>query len=153
MKNPSWLCRSIRLDEIGETFVVRANTAENSISAERLDELGITPESIAVDLQTGQQQGWICRDAEKMLGFCFADMHTGEVIVVAVLKNYEGKGIGKRLLQMAVSELQSRNSPEIWLWANANPEHRALRFYQEQGWALTGEVLPNTDAKMVYKKT
>jgi GNAT superfamily N-acetyltransferase len=38
-----------------------------------------------------------------MAGYCFADRDSGEVLVLALLPDYEGRGIGRQLLQEVVS--------------------------------------------------
>ena len=62
-----------------ECIVLRGRTRQNSVSAGRLASLGITAES------------W---------GF------TGEVVVLAVLPEFEGQGIGKTLLSKVVQDLR-----------------------------------------------
>ena len=53
------------------------------------------------------------------------------VVVVAVLPEYEGRGVGERLL--------SRRCGRPWLAANPDPAGRSHGFYRSKGWRPTGE--------------
>ena len=60
--------------------------------------------------------------------------------MVAVRPEYEGRGIGKRLLALAQGWLFSQGHDEIWLIANPDPGVRAHGFYRWLGWRATGEM-------------
>lgn len=64
-----------------------------------------------------------------LVGFCTGDSPTAEVLVLAVLPEYEGKGIGERLLAHVVEWLQSTGFDKVWLAADSNPTIRADGFY------------------------
>jgi len=53
--------------------------------------------------------GWLCEADSKIVGFAMANGTTGEFWVIAVLPEYEGQGIGSKLLRLA----------EDWLWSVA----------------------------------
>jgi GNAT superfamily N-acetyltransferase len=126
--------------DIESLFEIRARTRENAIPRTYLESIGITPESWAAGLASGNDQTWVCFDADVPVGFCGADARTGEVVVLAVLSEYEGHGIGKRLLDQAVTWLRSRGCSRLWLATNPNPNVRSYGFYRSQGWRPTGEV-------------
>jgi N-acetylglutamate synthase-like GNAT family acetyltransferase len=58
--------------------------------------------------------------------------------VLAVLPEYEGRGIGRRLLSHAVEFLRSLGFGEAWLAATSNATSRAHGFYRALGWRPTG---------------
>ncbi len=66
------------------------------------------------------------------------DRSNGEVQVVAVLPEYEGRGIGNSLLTHVQTWLFSEGHEEIWLLANPDPNIRAHGFYRKLGWRTTG---------------
>ena len=140
--------RETREDDLEACFSVRARTRENPIPRERLARMGITPESSAADLRSGAVKGWVCADGPEVVGFCSADAE-GEVLVLAVLPEYEGRGVGKRLLSRAVDWLRSRRVRRIWLAADPSPQVRAHGFYRAQGWRPTGERDANGDEILV----
>jgi ribosomal protein S18 acetylase RimI-like enzyme len=137
--------RETQLSDIRSLFSVRARTRENALSHEQLALLGITPESAAAGLSSGRIKGWVCVDAANLVGFCNVDSETGEVLVLAVLPEYEGRGIGKRLLSDALGFLRSTGFSEAWLAASSDATVRAHGFYRALGWRPTGGKLEHGD--------
>jgi ribosomal protein S18 acetylase RimI-like enzyme len=135
--------------DIESLFDVRARTRQNPVSREQLARAGITPGSSAAALRSGDQKGWVCLDGPSVIGFCSADGMGGEVIVLAVLPEYEGRGVGRRLLARAVDWLRSRGVGRVWLAASPDPAIRAHGFYRSQGWRPTGERDGNGDEILV----
>ena len=86
-----------------------------------------------------------------VIGFCSGDSETGEVLVLAVLPEYEAKGIGKRLLSHVIECLQSAGCSRLWLAATPDPHIRAHGFYRALGWRPSGEQLENEDDILEYK--
>ena len=132
--------REARETDIEALFEIRARTRENAIPRWYLESLGITPQSWAAGLLGGREQTWVCFDGEKQVGFCGADATSGEVQVLAVLPEYEGRGIGRDLLAQAVAWLRSRGWRRLWLATDPDPTKRSHGFYQSQGWRPTGEI-------------
>ena len=62
-----------------------------------------------------------------------------------VLAEYEGNGIGKRLLMHAVDWLRSIGFQQPWLAASPDPLTRAHGFYRALGWQPMGQFLENGD--------
>ena len=137
--------RATRLNDIEELFDLRAQTRENALSREALAALGITPSSIAAELRSGRAKGWVCTHRSRIVGFTMGDAHTGEVLVLAVLPNHEGKGIGRELLCRVVDELCRAGCKRLWLQASALPTVRSHGFYRALGWRPTGERTANGD--------
>jgi ribosomal protein S18 acetylase RimI-like enzyme len=137
------LFRQTLPSDVPALFEVRARTRENGMSPQQLLEIGITPESVAADIASGKVTSWICLDESKPVGFCNGDVETGEVLVLAVLADYEGKGIGKRLLAAVVEALRSAGCDKIWLAASSNPAVRSHGFYRYLGWRPTGQHTAN----------
>ena len=131
--------RATRTSDVEACFRVRERTRENAISREQLAAVGITPESFSAALESGRVNGWVCEDDSQVVGFCSGDTETGEVLVLAVLPGYEGRGIGGRLLAEVVDELRAQGHRRLWLAASPDPATRAYGFYRSQGWTSTGE--------------
>ena len=131
--------REMTVDDLPAAFAVRLSTVENAITMEELkDDYGITPESLAQAMRA-QVQGWLCEDAGKAVGFAMGDRANGEVQVVALRPDYEGRGVGRRLLAPVCDWLFAGGHEEIWLRANPDPAVRAHGFYRRLGWRATGE--------------
>jgi ribosomal protein S18 acetylase RimI-like enzyme len=82
---------------------------------------------------------WECADESSVVGHCAGDLATGEVLSLGVRKNYEDRGIGRKLLSLVVGRLRAEGAERIWLVAPADPAQRAFGFYRTLGWRPTGE--------------
>ena len=91
--------RETQVDDIEDMFSVRSRTRQNPISKERLAAYGITSESSAANMANGRVRGWACFHDSVLVGFCNGDGTTGEVLVLAVLPEFQGKGLGRLLLR------------------------------------------------------
>jgi ribosomal protein S18 acetylase RimI-like enzyme len=120
-------------------FEVRARTRQNPLLRAELADLGITPESTSTDLTSGAITGAVCTSEGQVVGFCSGAFATGEILVLAVLPDYEGRGAGTRLLERVVSRLRDAGAQRLWLAAAADPAVRAHGFYRALGWRPTGE--------------
>lgn len=138
--------------DINELFDVRAATRENAIPRERLAHMGITPASIAESLVAGKTKGWVCSCESRIVGFCMGDSGRGAVLVLAVLPEYEGRGIGKTLLWLVVEWLRAFKPTRIWLAASPNADTRAYGFYRALGWRPIGETDANDDEILILPK-
>lgn len=143
--------RKIQSADIERMFVIRASTRENPISKERLAQMGVTPESMLQGLEREHLCGWVCLVDNAVVGFCCADLNTGEVLVLALLPEFEGQGIGRQLLNHVVAELKEQGTQRIWLAADSDPAIRAYGFYRKLGWVPTGERLANGDEVLILQ--
>jgi GNAT superfamily N-acetyltransferase len=62
------------------------------------------------------------------------DRTNGEMWVIAVLPEYEGRGIGSELLTRVEDWLWSEGWEESWLTTDVDPALRAYGFYLAHGW-------------------
>lgn len=62
-----------------------------------------------------------------------------EISTFYVQPRHHGKGIGKRLLQAALTECRHLQAKSIWLATNAENDP-AIRFYRSQGFEHVGET-------------
>ena len=66
-------------------------------------------------------------------------------MVLAVLPDFEGLGVGRRLLSFVVGWLRAMGAQRVWLAASSDPGVRAHGFYRSLGWRPNGERLDNGD--------
>lgn len=126
--------RETQVRDIPVLFRVRLATWHNERGAEELAALGITHESVKGMIVCGSHRGWLCEDSGQVVGFAMGNRTTGEMWVIAVLKEYEGRGIGRRLLTLVEDWLWSVGWQEIWLTTDTDEAFRAVGFYRRQGW-------------------
>ena len=100
--------------------------------------LGITVESWAADIRSGKLAGYVCTDMDSIVGYCFGAQETGEVVVLALLPAYEGRGLGKELLAMVASKLRSVGHTRLFLGCSRDPVSRSYGFYRHLGWRSAG---------------
>lgn len=125
-------------DDIPACVVLRGQTRENAISAERLAAMGITAQSWAGDVRSGALTGHVCTENDAIVGYCFGENASGEVVVLALLPGHEGRGIGRRLLSRVVQHLGEAGHRRLFLGCAADPATRSHGFYRHLGWVSTG---------------
>ncbi len=125
--------REIAKIDVAALFTVRTATRENALSLEELAGLGITEKSVLAMLD-GTHRGWFCTADDRMVGFAMGNRTNGEMWVIAVLPEYEGRGIGAELLTRVENWLWSEGWKESWLTTDVDPALRAYGFYRHQGW-------------------
>jgi GNAT superfamily N-acetyltransferase len=123
-----------------ECIRIRGLTRENAISEQRLRTIGITTESWATEVSSGDLPGFVCTAGRQMVGYCFGASKTGEIVVLALLPPYEGQGVGRRLLSLVVAQLRARGHNKLYLGCSSDPFVRSYGFYRYLGWQSTGAV-------------
>ena len=112
---------------------------------ERLKQLGVTHSSWSADVASGNLPGYVCLEHDQIVGYCFADKRTGEIVVLALLPKWEGEGIGRSLLAMMVAELARLGFRRLFLGCSSDPKVRSYGFYRHLGWRSTGAFDVNHD--------
>ena len=125
--------REITAPDVPELFVVRPKTRENAMTVEELQRLGINPQGVTESLAKSTK-GWLCEDAGEVVAFAMADCATGEFLVIAVLPEYEGRGVGGRLMTLTKEWLAASGCARAWLTTDLDTTVRAYGFYRRYGW-------------------
>jgi len=126
--------REIEVSDIPAIFRVRVATWHNDRGEEQMTAMGITHESVQGMLESGSHRGWLCEDEGNAVGFTMGNKTNGEMWVIAVLKEFEGKGVGRKLMSLVEEWLWSENWKEIWLTTDPDETVRAVGFYRHLGW-------------------
>jgi ribosomal protein S18 acetylase RimI-like enzyme len=133
-----------------ECVRLRGRTRKNAISPSRLATLGIAARSWGSAIATGQLPGQLCTVDGAIVGYCFGDKTNGEIVVLAVLPQYEGRGIGKALLSMIMGELRALGHRRLFLGCSSDSAHRSYGFYRHLGWRSTGLLDDNEDEVLEF---
>jgi ribosomal protein S18 acetylase RimI-like enzyme len=130
---------------------LRGRTRENAIFASDLASLGITARTWGRSIETGQLPGWVCTLNGQIVAYCFGDKGSGEIVVLAVLPQYEGRGIGKALLSNVMEELRKFGHTRLFLGCSSDSAHRSYGFYRHLGWRPTGLFDDNEDEVLEFR--
>lgn len=125
--------RDMAAADLRRCIWVRTQTRENRWSLEALTEAGVTEAAFTQHLAT-THRGWVGVHNGQIVGFSMGDRSNGELLVVAVLPDYEGCGIGRRLVELVQQWLYEQGWHEIWLWTSPNYATRAYKLYRTLGW-------------------
>ena len=82
--------------------------------------------------------GSVAEDDAALVGYCFGDMLSGEIMVLALLPAYEGRGLGRQLMTLTVDYLKLHGHSKQFLGCSSDPSHRSYGFYRRLGWLPTG---------------
>ena len=145
--------RDAKTEDFGRCIEIRGMTRDNPIPAEILEEIGVTEEEWVPLIKNKSVIGVVSESSEGVVGFCNGDVATGEVLVLALLPDYEGLGLGKSMLSLVTDKLFSFGLEKLWLAASPNPEIRAHGFYRHIGWVPNGVIDKNGDELLEHKKT
>ncbi|TAF99602.1 MAG: GNAT family N-acetyltransferase [Betaproteobacteria bacterium] len=107
--------------------VVRVTVTENRLS----NPARITPQ-MYIDFIDALGRGWLCEIDSHVVGFSFAERADHSIWALFVLPEFERRGIGKTLLQLATDWLFELGAERVVLGTEINT--RADRFYAAQGW-------------------
>lgn len=126
--------------DFNQCIEIRSKTRQNPIPALQLASYGITAETQGPLFNDGTIVGCVAESDNEIIGFCSGHTLTGELLVLALLPEYEGLGIGKKLLQLVTDLLIEKGFKNLWLAASSNPEIRAHGFYRHLGWEFSGKT-------------
>ncbi|MEJ4043735.1 GNAT family N-acetyltransferase [Erwinia sp. SLM-02] len=120
-------------DDVESIFDVRTSVTENHLSREEMQLIGIN-ESIVADMVQQNRCAWVATLNDKVIGFSMILPDEGCLFAAFVLPEYEGRGVGRSLVELAEHEL-FKHHEKIWLETDKNS--RAAQFYMQLGWGKT----------------
>jgi ribosomal protein S18 acetylase RimI-like enzyme len=86
---------------------------------------------------------------DRAIGFSYAARADHSIWALFVLPEYEGRGVGKTLLKLAVDRLFENGAERVVLSTEANT--RADRFYLAQAWTR-GEMRDDVEVKYSFAR-
>jgi GNAT superfamily N-acetyltransferase len=127
---------------------VRTSVRENHLTTEQLAQRGITNASVAASLLV-DRKGWVAERSGEIVAFCMADRADPSIFALFVLPGHESRGLGNRLLDLALQWLWDNGAELAWL--TTAPDTRAARFYERRGWVPVG-VEPGGDTRFQLRR-
>lgn len=131
--------REATIDDIKRIQVVRHLVKENVLSNPAL----VTDEDCREYIME-RGKGWVCEVDETIVGFAIADLKENSIWALFLQPGFEGKGIGKKLLEIMLDWYFAVTKEKVWL--TTTPGTRAEAFYKKAGWKET-ERKKNGDIK------
>ena len=125
--------REMTAADMPGVFYVRPRTRENAMTLDELQRLGINPQTVVESFEKSTK-GWVCEDHGRIVAFSIADFATSEFLAIAVLPEFEGRGVGGRLMAMAEEWLAASGCQRAWLTTDLDTSLRAYGFYCKRGW-------------------
>jgi GNAT superfamily N-acetyltransferase len=95
-------------------------------------------------------RGWVCEHKKTIVGFSIASLQNASIWALFVHPDYEGRGIGSKLLQHAVDWLFEQDVDMISL--STDPDTRAEELYKARGWER-GEHISNGEILYRLRRT
>ncbi|MEX0900857.1 MAG: GNAT family N-acetyltransferase [Gammaproteobacteria bacterium] len=118
---------------------IRLEVVENTLT-----DPGRVSRGMYHDYLTTSGRGWLCEVNRRAVGFSVASLDDKTIWALFVHPEFEGRGIGKELLTLAVDWLFEQGAESISL--TTDPDTRAERLYQAAGWER-GEHIANGEIR------
>ena len=130
--------RAVTARDVETLFEIRCSVAENHQSREELAAIGVTLESVREMIESGDYVSTIAELDGRPVGFSMAQISEGYVFACFVRPEFEGRGIGRALMDAAEGGLRKAGVKAAWLSTGSEPQLRAVGFYQKLGWKEDG---------------
>ncbi len=119
--------REAKIEDIAALSEVRLSVKENALS---------NPQRITFEMYRTYLseigKGWLCEINGNVVGFSVASPEDNSIWALFVKPEYEGKGIGTKLLNLATQYLFENGASAVSLTTAVNT--RADKFYEQSGW-------------------
>lgn len=137
MRHSMQICPASPKD-VEAIFAVRCSVKENHMSREELAELDITAASVTEMITGGDFIVPVVMVEGKVVGFAMAQISEGYLFALFIHPDYEGKGLGRALMEVVESKFSEHGISEAWLATGSESGIRAPGFYRHLGWVECG---------------
>lgn len=146
--------RVASVNDVETLFEIRCSVVENHQSREELATLGVTVESVRAMIASSDYITTIAEvstDAEnRPVGLTMAQISEAYIFACFVRPGFEGRGIGRALMEAAETGLRQAGVRRAWLSTGPEPGLRAPGFYRHLGWIDDGHL---DDGQIRFIKT
>jgi GNAT superfamily N-acetyltransferase len=123
---------SIHLRQAGSADIPAMSAIRLSVRENVLSDPARVTLQMYEDYLERDGRGWVAEVDGVVAGFCYADRHHASIWALFVDPAFEGRGLARQLLALAVDWLFALGHARITL--GTGPGTRADRFYAAQGW-------------------
>jgi GNAT superfamily N-acetyltransferase len=124
--------REARVEDLPEITRIRTSVRENHLSIEGMAALGITHETTAARMRSGELGSWVATLDGQIAAFAMADKTTGNLWALFTDPEHEAKGCGAALLTTCENWLKEQGHATAILDTARNG--KAVTFYAKRGW-------------------
>lgn len=124
-----FIFRKLEVNDLADTYEIRFSCKENIIHPHQIQYL---LRDVAVqDIEQGG--GWICLDGNVKVGFSMPIFAPEPMLAALFVRpEYQRRGIGKKLMGLAINWLKKNKAESIIL--ETDPGSFADEFYKRNGW-------------------
>lgn len=140
----SLVFREAAAEDVPYLMAIRTSVTENVLS----DPGSITPE-LCAEYLTVIGKGWVCEIDCQLVGFSIAALKETSIWALFIHPDFEGRGIGTMLLDLAVGWIFETGASKIFL--STGIDTKADQFYTSRGWSR-GELLPNGEVRFTLER-
>jgi len=123
-------------EDIPHIFEVRTSVRENHLSVAQMADLGITPDTIEAALEQAPCI-WVALHKGTVVGFSMSNLAEGCIFAAFVRPEWEGKGVGRRLIERAEAFLFAHHA---CIWLSTDSASRAAKVYESLGWTPVAKL-------------
>jgi ribosomal protein S18 acetylase RimI-like enzyme len=100
-----------------------------------------------IETQTNENHMWVAKDSKTVVGFCSTTKKDGkhEIRAIYILPDYQGKGVGRKLITAALNWLGE--DKEVFINV-AKYNNSSIEFYKRVGFKEIGDVASTEIAKL-----
>ena len=118
--------------------VTRLHEIRTSVRENRLSRPDRISHQDYIALLEGHGRGWVFEQDDTIVAFGIADARSRSIWALFVEPRFEGRGIGRALLDEMTAWLFAQSDESVWL--TTAPGTRAAHFYRAAGWREAGEI-------------
>ena len=123
--------REAVIADIPQIQIIRHSVRENILS-----DPSLVTDADCENYLTVRGKGWVCEIQKTIVGFSIVDLQENNVWAIFLHHHHEKKGVGKQLHDIMVDWYFTQSTNTLWL--GTEPNTRAEKFYELQGWERVG---------------
>ncbi|MTJ84131.1 MAG: GNAT family N-acetyltransferase [Telmatospirillum sp.] len=125
--------------DIPACLEIKGRVLEKTFSEAAFQELAVATETWRRRVRDDSFPGVVACSGGEVIGYCFGEKMTGEIVVLSLLPEFEGLGVGRTLLRMVADAFRDRGFGKLFCGCPTDRTSRAWGFFRYLGWKPTGK--------------